>query len=225
MKKLFICVLIILSCFIVVGCGKKEEKEKIDDSWVLTMEASNMMLEEEVQNVFDQAKKDYKDGEITFLAYLGKQVVAGTNYMFLCQEMTKEQEAYKVIVVYKDLEGKVSITHNTYFNPTDYVSDDKNVDVSKLVGGWEVEVPGKPIMLGENEQEAFDKANEKMVGVSYYPIMKLATQEKDGTNVAILCYGRMADQDGTTGIYVQTISLDKKEILTIAGVDLKDFNK
>ena len=83
------------------------------------------------------------------------------------------------------------------------------------------------MMLEDEVRDAFDEATTKIVGVTYYPIKVLATQEKDGTNYGILCYGKMSDQNGTTGVYLLTLYVtgNTKEIVSIASVDLKDYNK
>ena len=79
----------------------------------------------------------------------------------------------------KDLEGKTQVTKVSDFDVTKYVNEDKQMTVETLSGGWTTNIPGKPMMLGDEVGEAFDEATGKIVGVTYYPIRVLAKQEKD----------------------------------------------
>ena len=77
-------------------------------------------------------------------------------------------------------------------------------------------------------QTIFDNVVKKIVGVSDYPITVLAHQEKSGTNYAVLCYGRISNQNDTQGVYVLTINVDEhniQEIVSIANINLADYNK
>ena len=215
MKKKSLIIALIIVCLVVVGC-KKEETKKGD--WVLSLSEANDFLDEDAKAAILDYNKELKP-----IALLGTQVVAGTNYMYL----VCDSSSYKVVVIYKDLEGKMQVTKISDFDVTKYANENKSMDVETVVGGWTTEIPGKPMMLEDSVQEAFDEANGKIVGVTYYPIRVLATKEKDGTNYAILCYGKMSDANGTTGIYVQTLYVtgNTKEIVSISSIDLKDYNK
>ena len=84
------------------------------------------------------------------------------------------------------------------------------------------------MMLDEEVQNYFDKATETLTGGAYYPIAVLAHQEKSGTNYAVLCYGEGSYKGSTAGIYLLTLYVDKTdkpEIVSIAAVDLKDYNQ
>ena len=220
-KTIFIKVLMIILCLVLVGCEKKEDEEKtVDNSWEFKASGAESMFDENLEKAFE----DYTSEKLKPIAILGKQIVAGTNYMFLCEA----EKTYKVAVVYKDLEGKAQVTQVNKFDVKKYVNEDFGLEAEMLSGGWSTEVPGKPIMLEEKIQEAFDKATERLMGVSYYPIAVLAEQEKSGTNYAVMCYGRLSDQNATTGVFVLTLYIDKTdkpEVVSIAAVDLKDYNK
>ena len=215
MKKKGLIIALIVVCLVMVGC--KKEETKVGD-WELTLSETNDFLDEDAKDAIKDYNKDLKP-----VALLGTQVVAGTNYMYLVNDST----SYKVVVIYKDLEGKMQVTKITDFDITKYANENKSMDVETLSGGWTTEIPGKPMMLEDTIQSAFDEANGKIVGVTYYPIKVLATKEENGTKYAILCYGKMSDANGTTGIYVQTLYVtgNTKEIGSISAVDLKDYNK
>ncbi len=221
-NKKIVSLFIIVLCVFLVGCGSKDKKESKDESdgWVVDITSNSQMIEEDILNIFNDANKD---GKYRMVELLGKQVVAGTNYMFLCTE----DKEYKVVVVYNDLENNSSITKATTFDFKQYVDKNNDIDVEELVGGWTIEVPAKPIELSENVQAIFDKANENMVGATYYPISQVAHQNKDGKNYAILCFGRLSDQNSTTGVFLLTIKEDENgadTIVSISHVDLKKYN-
>ena len=214
MKRKRLIIALIMICLLIVGC-KKEEIKNTD--WVYTNAGTNDFIDEDIKNALADYNKELKP-----IAILGEQVVAGTNYMYLCGDAN----TYKIAVIYKDLEGKVQVTKVTDFDVKKYVNASKSLNVEKLVGGWTTNIPGKPFMLDDAIQKDLDTALEKAVGVTYYPIKVLATQEKDGVNYAILCYGKMSDANATTGVYLLTLYVNgnTKEIISIAAIDLKDYN-
>ena len=232
MKKVIsISLLVIMLCLVLTGCTKPTKvdvtaSDEPESEWVLTFRENSIMLEDEIEKAFDNANEDYKEMELTRIALLAEQVVAGKNYMFLC----KTNDAYKIAIVYRDLSGKSQITYVNDFDVKKYVNENSELNTEALTGGWETDIPGKPIMLDEDVQSAFDKASEKMVGATYYPIETIAKQEKpsDGTNYAVLCYGRLSNQNETTGVFVLTLHVNEaneSEITSISAVDLKEFNK
>ncbi len=216
MKKKSLIILLVIVCLLVVGCKKKEETKK--GEWELVLSETNDFLDEDAKDAIAEYSKDLKP-----VALLGQQVVAGTNYMYL----VSDSNSYKVVIIYKDLEGEMEVTKVSDFDPLKYVNENKQATNETLSGGWTTIIPGKPMMLEDKVQEAFDEATTKVIGVTYNPIKVLAKQEKDGTNYGILCYGKMSDQNGTTGVYLLTLYItgNTKEIVSISSIDLKDYNK
>ena len=217
MKKLLIGLLTIVLCVTLVGCTKEENEGK----WVMNKEEVNVTFSEEVQKILDNVLPSYRSAELKPVALLGRQVVAGTNYMFLCKTEVDGETIYKMIVVYNDLEGYSTITYNNDFDVTKYAGKEISLEAEELVGGWEATID-ETSYLEEKVQTTFNEATSKIIGVTYYPITVLATSNN---NYAILCFGKMADQNGTVGVYVVTLNADKSEISSIAAVDLKEYNK
>ena len=70
------------------------------------------VLTEKDRALFQKAAGSLTGVEYTPVAYLGTQVVAGTNHLFLCKTapITPDAEAtYALVTVYEDLDGNVSI--------------------------------------------------------------------------------------------------------------------
>ena len=70
---------------------------------------------EELKALFEKGTETLTGVSYTPVAYLGSQVVAGTNHAFLCQAVTaypgalEAAPAYAMVYLYEDLEGNVTI--------------------------------------------------------------------------------------------------------------------
>ena len=92
MKRVLALLFILTIGFMLVGCEKK------NNDWVIDLTDSKQEVDSGIKFVFESY-----NGNLEYVALLSKQVVAGTNYMFLC----KDDKGYKIAIVYKDLENKV----------------------------------------------------------------------------------------------------------------------
>lgn len=220
MKKRKIIVLFIL-LILLVGCEKrkdikeKEEKEE-NSSWIINKEESTYPFQEEEKKRF---KKTINDKNLEPIAILGEQVVAGKNTMLLC--LDEKKGIYKIVTIYEDLKGKRKVTNSSPFNPIQYSNQNTAMDKEIRTGGWNVSMPGKPIMLEEELQYNFEKAVENQEEISYYPIRVLATNQEEGKNI-ILSYGRLNSGNEKTGIFILTIEQDK--LRSTYYLDLKEWN-
>ena len=91
--------------------------------WAVSTEATSTLAAEE-QAIFDQAMGDLVGVEYTPVALLGTQVVAGTNYAYLCSgEVMDGQgtQGWYVVVIYEDLDGNAEVTSIESFDFTAYV--------------------------------------------------------------------------------------------------------
>lgn len=235
MKRKIFFAFIILMCILVVGCGKQEEKEdekrNMLSEWEIVLTDDIIGLDEEEINMFNDACSNYTSLEFDPVALLGTQVVSGTNYMFLAkgyQKGEEEKSTYKIVIIYKNLEGKATITRVNDFDYTKYVNENIDNNNGQLSGRWYTNAPGKVYMLDEEVQEIFDKAMETITGMMYNPIAVVGKQSASGTNYAILCYGRASTNGTIDGVYLLTLYKDLKgtqEIVSHAYINLADFNK
>jgi hypothetical protein len=70
--------------------------------------AENPTVTEDVRALFDQAMEGLLGVDYVPVAYLGSQVVAGTNHAILCQATVVypgAQPAWKIVFLYEDLTG------------------------------------------------------------------------------------------------------------------------
>lgn len=227
MKKVLLFLFICL--FLVTGCKKDEEvilpEENTSGGWEIVLSSDLIVSDNDALEAFNKAKEIYVAEDFDAVALLAKQVVAGTNYMFL----VRNDNEYKVAVIYKDLDGNAIVNSVNNFNYVDYTS--KNIDNSNemLSGGWIADYPAKVNMLSnEKIQSSFEKATKELTGVTFNPIAVLGTQVVAGTNYAILSYGKLSTQNANTGIYLLTVYEDlqgNSKLIGNAYIDLANYNK
>ena len=81
--------------------------------------AENPEITEEIQAVFDKGMEGLLGVNYIPVVCLGTQVVAGRNYAILCQATVVVPDAvptWKVVFLYEDLEGNVSILNIADFD-------------------------------------------------------------------------------------------------------------
>ena len=222
MKKIIIVAVIIMLVCIITGCKKKKE-EGIDGGWGLDLATEKVAIPEDAIEAFDTAIKKEKNTKIKPIALLGTQVVAGTNYMFLCS--SKEDSSYKIIIIYKDLNAKSSITKMVDFDGNKYFGKTIPDNSETIVGGWTIHREVANAKIKEDALDAFEKATAKEDEVLYKPIVVLGRQVVAGTNYAILSLKE--NKEGIASLHVLTIYQDLEknaEIINSAYVDLADYN-
>ena len=237
MKKLLYLFFIVLTVSIcVTGCGKKG-KEKDDNNltggWQIELIKKASVIPDAAKQAFEDAVVEYDGMDFKLIALLGEQVVAGKNYMFLCEGTPVVPDAetkYVVVIVYKNIEDKSVITNVADFDYTEYTYKE-NIAASKtVVGGWYTTVPDTGVELDKDIKEAYDNAiatleEGEVKSPTYLPIGVLGKQVVSGTNYAIIAYGTLGEKNN---IYVITLYEDldgNSEILSSATVNLADFNQ
>ena len=81
--------------------------------------AADPTVTEELQAVFDKGLDGLVGVGYVPVAYLGSQVVAGTNHAFLCQGTVVVPNAvpeWKIVFLYEDLSGNVSLMNIADFD-------------------------------------------------------------------------------------------------------------
>jgi len=107
MKKLtalVLCVLMLVSAAAAEGT--------LSGGWTPSADPA---VTEELKALFEKGTETLTGASYIPVAYLGSQVVAGTNHAFLCQAVSaypgslKTAPAYAMVYLYEDLSGNVSI--------------------------------------------------------------------------------------------------------------------
>lgn len=96
-----------------------QEADELDGGWTAS---ESPALTEDIQAIFDKAVEDIDGYTVTPVAYLGSQVVAGTNYAFLCQGKFDDDAKLSYIMLYvtQDTEGNVEILDIADFDIGEY---------------------------------------------------------------------------------------------------------
>lgn len=137
----------------------------------------------ELRSVFDKALDGFVGVGYEPIAYLGSQIVAGTNHAFFCKAQVvypNAQPYFAIVFIYEDLEGNAEIQNIA--SMTAYGELDENAgSAEQLPGGWSV------TDVQDDGLVAYEKATEELVGVSYTPIRVLSSQVVAGMNYCVLC--------------------------------------
>ena len=107
MKKLFSALLAVVFVFgAMFACA-----EPMLGGWSIS---ENNEITDELKSVFDKATESLLGVDYEAVAFLGSQVVSGTNFCFLCRSTVVYPNAVPQLVlmyIYQDLEGNVSVTN------------------------------------------------------------------------------------------------------------------
>lgn len=241
LKKLSVVLLAFVLLFVMATCGSSDQtsentsgaetSEPVAGGWELFDNKTNV-LPEDVQASFDKASETFTGSELKPVAYVASQVVAGTNYMILCEAATTTEQpktSYQMVIVYADLEGKAEITQMKEFDLTAYVEGDSTeISAEKLAGGWEPAEDRSSVVIPQEAKDVFDKAVENLDGNELEPMALLGTQVVAGTNYAFLCFSTLQTEETINGIQVVTVYEDldgNAEITNICTVDPADYNE
>ena len=143
--------------------------------------AESPVITDEMRELLEKAVGDLLGAEYVPVAYIGSQLVAGTNHAILCRispVVPDPKETYAIVILYEDLSGNVTVTDIKDFEV------ETNLHDETLPGGWyEPETPE----ITEDAQAVFDKALEPLTGVNYVPVALLEEQVVAGMNYCYLC--------------------------------------
>ncbi|MBQ9515028.1 MAG: hypothetical protein IJR57_02860 [Ruminococcus sp.] len=148
-------------------------------------EADSPVITDEVKALFDKLNTEQTTGvQLTPVAYLASQLVAGTNHRVLCKMTPTVPDAvttYVLVTVYEDLEGHASVTGILESNITAPEPYDPDNPVS---GGWGE--PTDPIVT-DDVKATVEKAYADSDGAACEPKALLGMQVVAGYNYKILC--------------------------------------
>lgn len=105
MKKLLSLLLILL----LLGASVAMAEENLAGGWTPSLSPE---ITEELTRLFEKGLSETVGVDYVPIAYLGSQVVAGTNHCFLCQATVVYPDAqpyYALVYLYQALDGSVSL--------------------------------------------------------------------------------------------------------------------
>ena len=150
-------------------------------------------MNDDLMQIFDDAIAPLKSYFYCPVMLLSYQVVAGTNYAFLCKDGIKSDSTsseYIITYVYVDINGDVS-----------FLGDEK-IDLpgatgADVTGGWAYSMDAD---ITPEIEDIMSKATTTLTGATYEPVAYIGSQIVAGTNHAILCTSSpsVAELDGET---------------------------
>ena len=218
-KKGLVALVMAVALVGLTACGNSSDSVAMTGGWSMPIQDA-VELPADVKAGFDKvAGKD-----LVPVALVAQQVVSGTNDMILCRSGNE----YRMIVVYRDLQGTATITNNVPFLITDYTNGGDKLQTTPLAGGWHVPSETTSIALPKDAKTAFNSGILSFSGNDIEPMALLATQVVAGTNYAILCKVTPMAQNAVSSIQVLIIYSDTQKNASVTAtspVDPKKYSK
>ncbi|MBR0081228.1 MAG: hypothetical protein IJP98_00655 [Clostridia bacterium] len=228
MKKVWILMLASLLLVCAVAC-KTQTAEQPDDAeeandtptalvggWTVSDSAE---VTEAQKALLDKALTGLVGATYEPIAYLGSQLVAGTNHCLLCKvtPVVPEPEShYALVFLYEDFSGNVQL-----MNVADVsLVPGAEADGEPLAGGWRF--TDDPAVTPELK-EVFDLALNGLVGTTYTPIAHLGTQVVAGTNHCFLCRCEAVSPEAAAYYTLMTVYQDLNGNAELLEVNLFDY--
>ena len=176
MKKLITLFLACAMLLSLAACSASSGSGKLLGGW---KKIDPPTVTDDVAKLVEKGSADKLGAEYVPVAYIGKQVVSGTNYLVLCEITPVIPDPvghYSLVTVYEDLQGNVSII--------DTKDADCETPSEGLTGGWErVSDPA----VTKEAKDALSKAAKSLPEYKYSPLAVVSTQLVSGNNYRILC--------------------------------------
>ncbi|MBO4297885.1 MAG: hypothetical protein J5998_03725, partial [Clostridia bacterium] len=169
MKKLFA----VLLALVMLMSGAAMAEGMLVGGWS-ACESEALPLPEDAAAAFDKALEGFVGSNVTPVALLASQVVAGTNYCFLCSVTPVVPDAeshWALVYVYADLNGGAELMGfvDLEYGAADEETGAEEAGAPALMGGWTV-YENEPAALAEDAAKALNTALEKLVGADYAPV-------------------------------------------------------
>ena len=202
-----VCAVALAGSLVLVGCASgpaakpatpapdasstEKQEGPLSGGWETNTEVSSPTLTDEQQAIFRKASEGMLDVSYGPVAVIGQQVVAGTNYAYLCQNVYWEDDAvpeWRVMTVFHDLKGNDQITHDKGLDVANVRTSEADTDAA-ATGAWEAPLPSEGAQLPEAAQRAFQSATPTFEGKSLTPVALLGTQVVAGVNYRFVAVG------------------------------------
>ena len=173
-------------------------------------------ITEEELKIFNKAIEGLTGVGYEPVAYLGSQVVAGTNHCFLCKSTVIYPGAtnrYTLVYIYEKFDGTEEILN---------IADIKlpgagDADSNPIPGGWSY---ADDPSVDEKTASVVDKATEKLLGAEYESVAYIGSQVVAGMNHAVLCRVTAVSPDAESGYALVYIYEDLN-----GGVEVLEINE
>lgn len=156
------------------------DRGPIAGGWTINQGALSLKKHKDAAEAFKKATKGMVGYDQEVVAFLGSQVVAGTNYSYLCKGHVvypNAQNEYIIVNVYEDLQGHATITGSRQVLP---------VARDMATGAWSYNQGNTDVKKHKEVKKAYDKAAKSIADGRVSPVAYLGSQVVAGSNYAIL---------------------------------------
>lgn len=145
--------------------------------------------------------------EYTPIAYLGSQVVNGTNYAILAEQLITTGKDTKniVVLIFNEKPGNVELT---------LVNIERVLEGGAPLGGTTIDVQ---MPISSNNMEIWDKAFKEFIGTKIVPFVYLGSQVTKGTDYIFIATVAPVTLTGEKKVCIVTIN-DMLENVTISNL-------
>lgn len=205
MTSLIVAGAIAVVCFTACGKARETTAQTNEDTAVEEVSAARQVggwtvypdttITDEERKVFDKAIEGLTGVGYEPVAYLGSQVVAGTNHCFLCKATVVypgTTPQYKLVYIYEKLDGTEEILNIADIS----LPGAGGADSNPIPGGWSY--AEDPAIDGKITS-VVDKATEKLLGAEYEPVAYIGSQVVAGMNHAVFCRITAVSPDAVGG--------------------------
>lgn len=195
MRKMIVFALCMGMVFSLTACGQETKSQEEQPKETATIEhaaaqesdtmvgewrqAESPVVAETMSKNLEKALEGMEGASYVPVAYLGSQILNGTNHAILCRVapvMPDAAETYAIVYLNESLDGAVTIVK--------IIESEKETDISDAPGGWfQSESP----VVTEEVRASLEKALDGAVGAIYNPIAVVSSQVVAGMNYCILC--------------------------------------
>jgi len=212
MKNRFVAFVLVLCMALALAACGNAKTEVTAESGVTAApaagayeKAESPAVPEDVKAALDDALENFVGADYVPVAYIGSQLVSGTNYKLLCEQTLVTAQTEKnmaIVTVYKPLEGSAKIL-------SVQACLNKEEESGEL-GGWEkAENPE----LTDEAKAALEKAEG---GSEYTALALVAQQLVSGTNYCLFCENAAGEY---VLVYVYAALSGESEITSVAGFE------
>ncbi len=135
--------------------------------------------------------------------FVGKQLVNGYNYLFLCREIRSTKDRTPSIV-------------GVVVNVPPTVSAEKSYKIVEII---------EEVVLQPEIQMAFDTATKFLTGVNYKPIIYIGKQLVHGTNYHIICQAKGIFPNSTPYPVVLTVNVNEQSTSVVAITPIPEYTE
>ena len=201
--------------------GGTVETVNLDGGWQVNGEITGNTLTPEEAEVFEKAAGDLGYEPV---ALIGKQLVSGTNYAFLCKE-DRVGTAWDVAVIYQELSGEARFVGANRIDLANVKTTSAKTGLA--TGAWRVPAANDGLSLPGEADAVFDAAMVKLSegegGYALAPQALLGTQVVAGTNYLVLCLGMpLGTTEDLWNAYLLTIYQYLDGNVEVTSIDVLD---